>query len=205
VPLLLLAGRGLRLLDDPAGLHPASEKRAGDLLVGRVVLLGLALLALPELPRYLAEHRTYRIRARVEQLSAPRSPPPSPTLVEELGESAVAASRWIPGDTRTLTASAAAALFARDGELALHRYSVALARGERAEVDLNLGRAYALLDRRPEALAAFVRSVWLTPALAGELPEAAKPLVDAEIRRREALLRSGAADAVPPLPRLDEP
>ncbi|MFN7952629.1 MAG: hypothetical protein U0610_12975 [bacterium] len=63
---------------------------------------------------------------------------------------------------------------------------------------LDVGRAAALLDRRPEALAAFVRAVWLTPRLADELPEAAKPLVADEIRRREALLASGAPDAIPP-------
>ncbi|MBK7975581.1 MAG: O-antigen ligase family protein [Deltaproteobacteria bacterium] len=206
VPLLLAAGRAWRGLerDAPELASAAAPPRAARPL-GVAILVALGLLALPELPRYWAEHVTYRVRAQVGALFAPGARPPSPALVATVGTEAAFAARWIPGDARALSASAAAALVARDGRLALDRYRLAAAQGERAELDLNVGRAHAILDQRAAALAAFVRAIWLAPVLAPELPEAARPLVADEITRREALLASGAADALPPWPPPEAP
>lgn len=202
VPLLLAAGRAWRgLRDDDRGGEASPAARP----LGLALLVALALLALPELPRYAAEHTTYATTAQASALFAPDAPAPSPALVARIAADAASAARWIPGDTRALTASAAAALVSRDGALALRRYQLAAARAERAEIDLNMGRAHAILDQRPEALAAFVRAVWLAPVLASELPETAKPLVANEVARREALLAGGSPDAVPPAPPVEAP
>lgn len=206
VPLLLVAGRAWRGLrgDDRGGEVSSAATRAARPL-GVAVIVSLALLALPEIPRYAAERRTYTVTAQASALFAASAPPPSTALLARIATEAESAARWIPGDTRALTASAAAALVSRDGALALRRYQLAAARSERAEIDLNVGRAYAILDHRPEALAAFVRAVWLAPVLAFELPEAAKPLVAEEIARREALLAGGSPDALPPAPPVESP
>lgn len=202
VPLLLAAGRAWRgLRDDDRGGEASLAARP----LGLALLVALAILALPELPRYVAEHTTYTTTAHASALFAPDAAGPSPAIVARIAAEAANAARWIPGDTRALTASAAAALASRDGALALRRYQLAAARAERAEIDLNVGRAHAILDQRPEALAAFVRAVWLAPVLASELPEAAKPLVADEVARREALLASGSPDALPPAPPVEAP
>ena len=54
-----------------------------------------------------------------------------------------------------------------------------------------------MLDQRPAALGAFVRTVWISPELLGELPLTAKPLVSAEVARLEALLKSGDLKEAP--------
>ncbi len=197
VPILLVAGRALRLTSGkPVPLAPAPSRAARG--VGLAVCAALVALVLPELPRHRAERSLAALEARVAMLAAAGARPPSAAFVHAAEESARDLGRWLPGDTRGLAAAGAAALFARDGATALRLYGEAITLGERAELVLDVGRAYALLDRRTEALAAFVRAVWLSPRLASELPQAAQPLVATEIERRERALATGDAGAIPP-------
>ena len=93
----------------------------------------------------------------------------------------------------------AAELVAGAPERALSAYRAALELGDRAEIHLNLGRAWAMLDRREAAFAAFVRSVWINPELLEALPAAARPLVERELARLTGLLAEGRLEGPPRL------
>ena len=204
VPLLLALGRGWRLAmpEDGSVDEEGGGQDVARVWPGRVALGLIVALALPEVPRFSGEHAIARASAVVQAASTSSAFPPAPSLLRMATESACAAERWIPGDTRGLVTAGAAALFQGDPAKGLDLYARAFARSERAEIDLDLGRAYAMLDRRPEALAAFVRAVWLSPALESALPEAARPLVAREVARREAALAAREASAIPPPPPL---
>ena len=88
----------------------------------------------------------------------------------------------------------------RQPERALEYYRAALATGERAEIDLNLGRAYGLARSRESAMAAFLRAGWISPEILGALAEPVREPVLAEIARLERELRAGRLSAPPPLP-----
>ena len=80
---------------------------------------------------------------------------------------------------------------------ALYARSVALE--ERAEGDLNLGRAAAALGRREEARALFARCVWIQPRLLEALPLEERNAAAATVGRAEGRLAAGGS--VPPFPR----
>jgi len=202
-PVLLLAlGRGWRLSAAPSGDVRADEVRSSDgqLRVARAIaaVLLVALVALPELRRYRAERTLARATAAAQAVLAARVP--AARVLDEALVAADASAAALPGDPRPVLAAGAIELVAKRPQQALERYRTALVLGERAETDLNAGRAYALLDQRPEALAAFVRAAWLSPALVPSMPLAAQPLVQAEVARLEEQLRAGTLAAPPPLP-----
>lgn len=203
-PALLLAlGRGWRLLGDTDVAAAAPAPGASTLAsVARWVcaVLLLVLVVPPELRRYAAERELARASRAVQALLAAAPASVAPPVLDAIAERAAAAAGALPGDSRPLIAAGAADLLAKRPERALERYRAALALGERAETDLNAGRAFALLDRRPEAFAAFVRTAWISPVLVFSMPVAARPLVDAEVVRLEAELRAGRLVAPPPLP-----
>jgi tetratricopeptide (TPR) repeat protein len=160
----------------------------------------LVLVAGPELRRYRAERELRQSTQVVKGLLAEPGAAVPPALLDATAARAAGAAGDLPGDARPLITAGAADLLARRPERALERYRAAHALGERAEIDLNAGRAYALLDRRAEAFAAFVRAAWISPALIPAMPAAAQPLVTAEVARHEAALRAGTLAAPPPLP-----
>jgi tetratricopeptide (TPR) repeat protein len=162
-------------------------------LLRRAVPIGLLLLALvPEVRRHAAERQLAGAQAAVRLArGAAASDPSRARALEWARSSATEAAAVLSGDSRAWMAAAAACLLEGRPEQALEPYRQAYATGERAEIDLNLGRAYAMLDRRPEAFAAFVRAAWISPDLVPDLPAAAQPLVEAELARLEGLLRSG--------------
>lgn len=204
-PVLLLAlGRGWRLIvappDDAQKLDlPASAGQALRVAraIGAVALV--ALVALPELRRLRAERTLARATGAVQALIAARAGA-AERVLDDARAWADASAAALPGDPRPVLAAGAIELVARRPQQALERYRAALALGERAETDLNAGRAYAMLDRRPEALAAFVRAAWLSPALVPSMPVAAQPLAEAEVARLTGELRAGALAGPPPLP-----
>jgi O-antigen ligase len=196
VPYLLAAGRAASLLGPVPRGQPAGR--------GARALLTLTLLAAvaPELPRYGAERRLGQAQAAIRlAMAAPEGPHRQQTL-GRAAESALAAAAALVGDSRPWSAAGAARLAAREPQRALELYGSALERGERAEIVLNLGRAHAMLDRRPEALAGFVRAAWINPLLIPSMPVAAQPLVQQELARLETLLRGRQLAAPPPLPPL---
>jgi hypothetical protein len=72
--------------------------------------------------------------------------------------------------------------------------------GERAEVDLNLGRAYALAGNQQAASAAVLRAVWVSPALISALPEQVQTPLKAALAENARRLGSHRLAAPPPLP-----
>jgi tetratricopeptide (TPR) repeat protein len=83
---------------------------------------------------------------------------------------------------------------------ALETYREAFATGERSEIDLNLGRAYAMLGRRENAERAFVRAGWVSPEILDSLPEAMRDKAAAEVKRLTRDLYGGRLTEPPPLP-----
>jgi hypothetical protein len=83
---------------------------------------------------------------------------------------------------------------------ALDFYRDALATGERAEIDLNLGRAHAIAGERPEAQATILRALWISPALASALPKALSARLLEDVAKRENDLKAGLLQEPPPLP-----
>jgi hypothetical protein len=85
-------------------------------------------------------------------------------------------------------------------EPAIESYREAFATGERAEIDLNLGRAYALARRRESSDAALLRAGWISPEILSSLsPEVRDPLLR-RIRELSRELAEGRLAGPPPLP-----
>jgi O-antigen ligase len=85
----------------------------------------------------------------------------------------------------------------RERAYALYARSAGLE--ERAESDLNLGRAAAALGRLEEARALFVRTAWIQPRLLDALPAEERTGAAAAVKKFEEGLGHGGK--VPPLPR----
>ena len=218
-PALLLAlGRGWRLAAaDPGAVgagtsaqrdasaapgHDGPDVLAQPAVRGARVLAALVLVtlvAVPELRRYAAERALARATGAVRGYVAARGTAPAGVL-DDARAAALASAAALPGDPRPVLAAGAVELVAPRPQDALARYREALALGERAETNLNAGRAFAMLDQRPEAFAAFVRTGWLSPYLVSSMPAAAQPLVQEEVARLEERLRAGTLAAPPPLP-----
>ena len=78
-------------------------------------------------------------------------------------------------------------------------YRRALSIGERAEIDLNLGRAYALAGNQQAASTAVLRAAWVNPALVSALPEQVQTPLRAALAK-DAQRLSHRLSAAPPLP-----
>lgn len=167
----------------------------------RVVVSLLIVAALvPELSRYAAERRLYQASAILRSAFArPRALPNAGGAVAWAASTAVAAAADLPGDWRPLNLAGSAWLLARQAERALDRYREALTLGERPEIDVNVGRAYASLGRHDRAAAAFLRAGWISPAVLSGLPIASRDAVRFEMATLEQKLKTGRLGA-PPAP-----
>lgn len=124
---------------------------------------------------------------------------PSAAL-RRIAELATSASDSLPDDPRPWILAGSARLVAGEPDLAAENYRRAFALGERAETDVNLARAYEGLGQSEKATAAYLRAVWISPALLPLLlPDVAAPL-SAEIARLESELRAGRLKAPPRMP-----
>lgn len=171
----------------------------------RLAAVGLALLALaalvPEFQRYAAERALHRLTGVFQLvLAEPRALRDPRGALAWVASSAGELTADVRGDWRPLNLAAAALLVAERYEAALARYREVTALGERPEVDMNLGRAWAGLGRHERATTAFLRAGWVSPALLSTLPRETRQTVEAEVRRLEAALLSGRLTAPPPLP-----
>jgi hypothetical protein len=110
-----------------------------------------------------------------------------------------------PGDSRALVLAASARLVGRNAAGALDGYRVALARGERAEIDLGLARAHLGRHDLTAAQAALVRAAWVSPALAHTLPKDARRSLLREVKLLARELRAGRLAAPPVLAEVDRP
>lgn len=171
--------------------------------IARAALFAVVLAALlwPERARYQAERELRRASEAIrfvlthhEEISDP------PAALDQIALLAAAAGQPLPGDPRPPVLEGSARLVRGEAGRALETYRRALAFGERAETDLNMGRAYERLGREPEARACFVRAAWISPALTGAmLPDVAE-MARAEVSRLETELKEGRLERPPPLP-----
>lgn len=162
----------------------------------------LAAMVVSEIRRYDAEHRLASASATFESvLGRPSEIENAREVLSRVGESAAAAAEHLPGDSRGWVLAGSCQLVAGNPDRALAFYRRALKTGERAEIHLNLGRAEALLARPEAARAAFLRSIWISPALLPAVPPGFRDAVSAEVSRLEAELRAGKLAAPAPLPR----
>jgi hypothetical protein len=170
---------------------------------GRRLLRGLLALALagslvPEVARYRAERQLGLATSAVRAVLVGGAVNPSDERLLRAASLARDAAARLPGDSRPFIAEGSARLLARQPEAAIEAYLAALRRGERAEVDLNLGRASMMLRRRPEAERALLRSAWISPPLLVALPDNVAAILRGEVARLEALLVRGELKAPPP-------
>ena len=165
--------------------------------VTAAVLIAAALL--PEAARYRGERTLFRAASAL-RIALAGGAPDRPAALAWAGEAAAAAARDLPGDPRPLVVAGSARLAARDAEGALAWYARAFATGERAEIDLNIGRAAMMQRDLLGAQQAFLRAGWLSPQLLSELPEIARVPLQGEIERLVALLAAGRLAAAPPPP-----
>jgi cytochrome c-type biogenesis protein CcmH/NrfG len=160
----------------------------------------LAILAAPEFPRYAAERRVGFATAAFRALVGESEDPETARNIAALGDLALTTVGELPGDPRPWVVAGSSCLVTNRPERALEFYREAFATGERAEIDLNLGRAYALLKRQDAEGAAFLRAGWISPEILASLPESVRAPLLAEVSRLSNLLRQGRLDAPPPVP-----
>ncbi len=161
----------------------------------------LAALLWTELGRYRAERELRRGTEELRRaLTTSRTTAQAQPALDRAAAHALAAASGLPEDPRPRVLAGSARLVAGRALEALDFYRDALATGERAEIDLNLGRSHAVAGERPEAQAALLRALWISPALSGSLPEpVAKRLLE-DVARLENELVAGLLAAPPPLP-----
>ncbi len=165
-----------------------------------VLVAALAILLWPEAARWRAEHALRTVTSAFRTLAqAPRSADVSRAL-DDLSMRAQAMAPSLPGDPRPLIPAASAQLVAAVPARALALYRDALATGERAEIDLNLARAHAMLGDVPAAEAALLRMAWVSPALLERLNAATRERIGVELQRLTTSLHDGTLSAPPPLP-----
>jgi tetratricopeptide (TPR) repeat protein len=165
-----------------------------------VVGLVLVLALVPELNRYRGEHRLYRTTALFESMLKGQAAENRGAVFELAAASATDAAENLPGDSRPLIVAGSLRLFAHQPAEALALYRKALAVGERAEIDLNLGRAYEMLGNHPSASAAILRAAWVSPAIISALPDNLQAPLQSAIAQDEDLLRHHRLSAPPALP-----
>jgi hypothetical protein len=163
-------------------------------------LAALVWLAAPEIPRYRAERRIGLATAAFRSLMDRVSEPGAAADILQVGRIAQASAPQLPGDPRPGMIAGSAFLVTGQPEPAIQSYREAFATGERAEIDLNLGRAY-MLARRPESgEAALLRAGWISPEILSTLsPAVSEPLLE-QVRRLGGELYAGRLAAPPPLP-----
>jgi len=170
------------------------------LLRSALVFALIAAAVWPELARYRAERRLRTAADALRLFVAERASVANAyEAFGRVAEVALSTAPALPGDPRPFFLAGSAQLAAGDADRALALYREALARGERAEMDLNLGRVSDLLGNAATAKAAYIRGAWVSPALLDSLPpETARSIRDA-VTHLEAELAAGRLAAPPPL------
>ncbi len=160
----------------------------------------LAALVFPEFARYAAERRVGYATTAFRALLDRSSDPETARNIVGVGQLALTATGSLPDDPRPWILAGSSFLVTGQPERALEYYREAFSTGERAEIDLNVGRAYGMLHRADSAAAAQLRAGWISPEILESLPPAAKDPLLAEIARLSAQLQQGNLAAPPPLP-----
>ena len=160
----------------------------------------LVWLVASEIPRYRAERRIGLATAAFRTLVDRLNQPDTATELLRVGRVALASTPDLPGDPRPYMISGSAFLVTGQAEPALESYREAFATGERAEIDLNLGRAYMLARRLDSADAALLRAGWISPEILSTLAPAVRDPLLARIASLAGDLYAGRLTAPPPVP-----
>jgi len=160
----------------------------------------LALLIWPEFSRYAAERRVGFATAAFKSLLDRASDPRARAEILAIGEMAAREGARLPGDPRPWILCGSAYLVNGQPQRAVEYYREAMGTGERAEIDLNLGPAYTLLNRKGSADAAFVRAGWISPEILSSLSPAVADPVREKISTYAHAIAEGRLTEPPPLP-----
>lgn len=161
-------------------------------------LLALGVLIWPELARYRAERRIKAATGAFRLLLAnPVSATSAYAAFDRVTEVALSATPDLPGDPRPWIVAASSQLASGRPERSIELYREALARGERAEIHFNLGRAYSLRGDDERARAAWLRGGWVSPALLETIPPDSAAVIRTQIPHLEMLLRRGQTFTLP--------
>ena len=164
------------------------------------VFAALAALVAPEFGRYAAERRVGDATSAFQSLLEAPADARTTSNILAVGELGLSAAPALPADPRPWIIGGSAYLVTRQPERALQNYWEALRTGERAEIDLNLGRAYAMGGRPDDSRAALLRAGWVSPEILASLPEATRAPLVARVAELSRELAQGRLTAPPPLP-----
>jgi hypothetical protein len=164
--------------------------------------LALAAALLPEMRRWRAERELRRLTTAFHVLVArPGAVPEATRALAAVAAGAAALEPALAADPRAPVLAGSAHLVARRPAAALAAYRRALGHGERAEIDLNVARARAMLGDSAGAEAALLRAVWVNPVLLDALPRRDRARLRRRLRAATSALRAGRLAAPPPLER----
>ena len=171
------------------------------ILRGLLLAGALAWALAPEVPRYRAERILHAASDALRYLVTHPAEVADPRgALERIEQAALSAAASLPADSRPWIIAGSSRLVASNADGALELYRRALGLGERAEIDLNMGRAWETLGEPHKAMAAWLRAVWIAPALfPALLPDVQTPL-RTEYDRLLGELREGRLASPPPIP-----
>lgn len=201
VLLLLACGRAWRLVARGAEATAAIPAAAARPTIALRVIASLLVLALlwPQAGRYRAEWQIAAASARLEAVLRGQERGSAAIAAvaqaERLARDAAAAS----DDNRAALLLGIALILQQRGDDASRVLEQAIARGERAELTLNLGRARTVLGDSAGADAAYLRTAWASPLALATLPAAMRADLAARVARLDSELRAGRLQAAPPL------
>jgi hypothetical protein len=185
----------------PDRIKPIWAARIGAAIIGLALIAALV----SEFYRYRSERRLYRASALfrsfiAESNAAAREPATLDAVAALATQAAANLADDFAGDSRPLILAGSARLLQRRPGDALAFYRRALDLGERAEIDLNLGRAYELAGNQVAASAAVLRAVWISPALVAALPQQVQTPLEAALAENIRRLVGHHLSVPPPLP-----
>lgn len=166
------------------------------------LLATFALVALlwPEFGRYRAEWQLADAGGHLQRvlrgLDRGATAHASVQRADALARGAAAST---PGDERAALLLGIALILQQRGADAAAALEAAIARGERPELTLNLGRARTALGDTAGADAAYLRTAWASPLALATLPKTMRDDLLARVALRESELHAGTLRAPPPL------
>ncbi len=195
-PVAFFAGVALRRVAGDQG-KPEIPARGSRVLFATLALLLVALAALRSLATFTQADGETLLR---EAASAPEDAESQKAELLSAADARLARTVALrPRSATALLAWGSVQSLQGERELAYALYARSVRLEERAESDLNLGRAAAALGRSQEARALLVRSVWIQPRLLDDVPPGERDAVAAAVASAEkALTRGGTVPAGPP-------
>jgi len=171
------------------------------ILRGLLLAGALAWALAPELPRYRAERILHSASDALRYLITHPAEVADPRgALGRIEQAALSAAAGLPADSRPWILAGSSRLVASNADGALELYRTALGLGERAEIDLNMGRAWETRGDPQTAKAAWLRAVWIAPALFPALLPDVQASLRTEYDRLIGELRDGRLASPPPMP-----